>query len=143
MKRSWAVCILAALVIAAGMATMAEEDNPAPAQVPAAQPKPAGIKPELVLIHHAKASHVAAYLQEAIAFAESVGTNQVLKGKSKALPDDRTNQIILLTANENLPFFGRIIHALDVPVHEPPAPPAPPARPPAQPQTGVETKDAP
>ena len=66
--------------------------------------------------------------QAAIDFAEGVGTNQVLKGRSKAIPDDRTNQIILLTVKENMPFFGRIIRALDVPANEHSAKPAPPRR---------------
>ena len=138
MKRSWAVCVLAALAIAGGMAAMADEANPAPAPVPAAAPSPGTIVPVIVAIHHAKATYVASYLQVAIDFAEAAGTNQVLKGKSKALPDDRSKQIILLTAKENMPFLGRIIQALDVPADEPPAQPSAPP-----PSGAAEKKDAP
>ena len=150
MKRSLTVCVLVALTIAGGITTIAEEANPASAPAPvsapvAAHPSGSG-KIELLIIpiHHAKASYVAGYLDAAIGFADQVGMDQMLKGKSKALPDDRANQIIMLTAKENMPFFGRIIHALDVPVDGPSASQAPPPRPPAPPQAGAaEKKEAP
>ncbi len=122
---------------------MSQETNPPPATVQTPPPGPEKIEPVIIPIHHAKAGYVAYYLQAAIEFAENVGTNQVLKGKSKALPDDRANQVILLTAKENMPFFGRIIHALDVPANEPSPKPTPPAQPPAPSQAGAAAaKDA-
>ena len=149
MKRALIVCVLVVLTIAGGTATIAEEANPAPAPapvsapVPALPPGPGKIETVIFPVHHAKASYVAAYLDAAIGFADQVGMDQVLKGKSKALPDDRANQIILLTAKENMPFFGRIIHALDVPSDGPPAAKAPPPpQPPVPPQAGAAEKKA-
>ena len=144
MKRSWTVFVLAALAIVGGMAAGADEANPPLAPVPVPPPERGKIEPVIVSIHHAKASHVADYLQAAIDFSDHRGVDVVLKGTAKALADDRANVIILLTAKENMPFFGRMIQALDVVADEPPAPAAPPGQPPAQPQAGAaEKKDAP
>jgi type II secretory pathway component GspD/PulD (secretin) len=72
---------------------------------------------EIRIIHlrYAKASYIKGILAE---IASAADGDDVFKGTVKAVADDRTNLLIILTARENMETIERILSELDAQVKE-------------------------
>ena len=68
----------------------------------------------VVPIKHRHPSEVAEFLNAMIQFAEHHPESRMNIGASRAIPDDRTCVLVILTAPSNMSLFENFVEALDV-----------------------------
>jgi len=120
MKKRLFVAVVTVLVMVSGR-IVAEDQPKEKDTVRVVVQKKSMVKPHIILVRYAKASHISAMLQQVADF-DAQTESGLLKGRSKAIGDDRTNTLLLLTLPENKPLFEKLLKILDVEVLPGPEP---------------------